>query len=80
MSALGICIVLLMLMGSVVFSCSANSVLCSAGSGEKRGHAVSSGLRMRSFVCDHVCISCRKAFAMFMSLCVDIIVMLLHMS
>ena len=38
-----------------------------------------SGLRMRLFVCVHVCISCRCdwmfAFAIFLSLCVDVMVM-----
>ena len=38
-----------------------------------------SGLRIRLFVCVHVCISCRYAwmfaFAMFMSLCADVMVM-----
>ena len=50
-----------------------------AGSGVKRVHVVLSGLRMKLFVCLHVCISCRYdwmfAFVMFMSLCVDIIMM-----
>ena len=45
----------------------------------KRVHVVVSGLRMRLFVRVHVCISCRYdcmfAFAMFMSLCVDVMVM-----
>ena len=39
-------------------------------------HVVLSGLRMRLFVCVHVCISCRSesmfAFAMFMSLFADV--------
>ena len=42
-------------------------------------HVVLSGLRMRLFVCVHACISCRYdwmvAFAMFMSVCVDVMVM-----
>ena len=42
----------------------------------KRVHVVLSGLRMRLFVWVHVCISCRYewmfAFAMLMSLCVDV--------
>ena len=49
----------LMFMGSVVFICSASCVLYSVGSGVKRVHVVLSGLRMRLFVCVHVCISCR---------------------
>ena len=59
--------------------CSSRCVLHSAGSGVKRVHVVLSGLRMRWFVWVHVCISCRYdwmfAFAMFMSLCVDVMVM-----
>ena len=47
--------------------------------GVKRVHVVLSGLRMRIFVCVYVCISCRYdgmfSFAMFMSLCVDFMVM-----
>ena len=54
-------------------------VLYSTGAGVKRVHAVLSGLRMRLFVCVNVCISCRYylifAFAMVMSLCVDVMVM-----
>ena len=50
-----------------------------AGSVMKRVHVVLSGLRMRLFVRVHVCISCRYewmfALAMFMSLCVDVMVM-----
>ena len=53
--------------------------MCWYFSGVKRVHVVLSGLRMRLFVCVHVCISCRYdwvfAFAMFMSLCVDVMVM-----
>ena len=49
----------LMFMGSVMSICSASCVLYSAGSDVKRVHVVSSGLRMRLFVCVHVCISCR---------------------
>ena len=70
----------LMFMGSVMLSiCSSSCVLYYAGSGVKRVHAVLSGLRMRLFVRVHVCISCRYdwmfAFDMFMSLCVDVMVM-----
>ena len=70
----------LMLMGSVMLSiCISSCVLYSAVSGVKRVHVVLSGLRMRLFVCVHVCISCRYdwmfAFAMLMSLCVDVMVM-----
>ena len=70
----------LMFMGSVMLSiCSSSCVLYSAGSGVKRVHVVLSGLRMRLFVRVHVCISCRFdwmfALAMFMSLCVDVMVM-----
>ena len=47
--------------------------------GVKRVHVVLSGLRMGLFVRVHVCISCRYdwmfALAMFMSLCVDAMVM-----
>ena len=39
--------------------CNASCVLYSAGSGGKRVHVVLSGLRMRLFVCFHVCISCK---------------------
>ena len=42
-----------------VFICSASCVLYSTGSGVKRVHVVLSGLRMRLFVCVHVCILCR---------------------
>ena len=59
--------------------CSASCVLYSAGSGVNKVHVVLSWLRMRLFICIHECISCRYdcmfAFAMFMSLCVDIMVM-----
>ena len=59
--------------------CSTSWVLYSAGSCVKRVHVVLSGLRMRLFVCVHVCISCRYNWkfpsAMFMSLCVDVMVM-----
>ena len=70
----------LMFMGSVMLSiCSSSCMLYSAGSGVKRVHVVLSGLRMRLFVRVHVCISCRYdwmfALAMFMSLCVDVVVM-----
>ena len=63
-----------MFMGRVMLSmCSSSCVMYYAGSGVKRVHVVLSGLRMRLFVCVHVCISCRYdwmfAFAMFMSLC-----------
>ena len=68
----------LMFMGSVMLSiCSSNYVLYTAGSGVKRVHLVLSGLRMRLFVCVHVCISCRYdwifVFTVFMSLCVDVV-------
>ena len=47
----------LMFMGSVMLTiCSSNCVLYSAGSGVKRVHVVLSVLRMRLFVCVHVCI------------------------
>ena len=45
-------------------NCNASCVLYSAGSCVKRVHVVLSGLRMRLFV-----------IAMFMSLCVDVMVM-----
>ena len=72
-------IFVLMFMGSVILSiCSSSCVLYSAGAGVKRVHVVLSVLRMR-FVRVHVCISCTYdwmfAFAMFMSLCVYVIVM-----
>ena len=65
-------------MGSVMLSiCSSSCVLYSGGSGVKRVHVVLSGLRMRLFV--HVCISCMYDwildFAMFMSMCVGVMVM-----
>ena len=67
----------LIFMGSVMLSiCSSNCVLYSA---VKRMNVVLSGLRMRLFVRVHVCISWRYdwmfALAMFMSLCVDVMVM-----
>ena len=70
----------LMFMRSVMLSiCSSSCVLYSAGCGVKRVCIVLSGLRMRLFFRVHVCISCRYdlmfAFAMFMSLCVDVMVM-----
>ena len=69
----------LMFMGSVMSICSSSCVLYSAGYGVKRVHVVLSGLRMRLFVQVYVCISCRYdwlfALAMFMSLCVDVMVM-----
>ena len=68
-----------MFMGSVMLSiCSSCCVLYSAGFGVKRVHVVFSGLRKRLLVRVHVCISCRYdwmfALAMFMSLCVDVMV------
>ena len=62
----------LMFIGSVMLSiCSSSCVLYSTGSGVKRVHVVLSGLIMG--------ISCGYdwmfAFAMFMSLCVDVMVM-----
>ena len=49
----------LMFMGSVVLSiCSTSCVLYSAGSGVKRVHFFA-GLRIRIFVCVHVCMFCR---------------------
>ena len=58
--------------------CSSSCVLYFTGSGVNRVHVVLTGLRMRLFVCVHVCISCRYdwmfVFAMFMSLCVDVMV------
>ena len=68
----------LMFMGSVMLCiCSLSCALYSAGSGVKRVPVVLSGLRM--FVRVHVCISYRYdlmvAFAMFMSLFVDVMVM-----
>ena len=70
-----------MFMGSVILSiCSSSCVLYSVGSGVKRVHVVLSVLRMRLFVRVHVCISCRYdwmfALAMFMSLWVDVMVVL----
>ena len=70
----------LMFMGSVMLSiCSSGCVLYSTGSGVKRVHVVLSGLRMRLFVRVHVRILCRYdlmfSSAMFMSLCVDVMVM-----
>ena len=70
----------LMFMGSVILSiCSSSCLLYSAGSGVKRVHVVLYGLRMMLFVRVHVGISCRYdwmfALAMFMSLCVDVMVM-----
>ena len=70
----------LMFMGTVVlFIRSACCVLYSAVPDVKRVHVGMSGLRMRLIVCVHVCISCRYylmfEFAIFMSLCVDVMVM-----
>ena len=70
----------LMFMGSVMLSiCSSSRVLYSSVSGVKRVHVVLSGLWMRLFVRFHVCISCKYecmfGLAMFMSLCVDVMVM-----
>ena len=63
----------------MLYICSSSCVLYSAGSGVKKVHVVMSELRMRLFVRVHVCISCRYdwmfALAMFMSLCVDVMVM-----
>ena len=69
-----------MFMGNVMLSiCSSSCVLYSDGSCVNRVHVVLSGLRMRLFVRPHVCISCRYDWmfplAMFMSLCVDVMVM-----
>ena len=70
----------LMFMGSVMLSiCISGCVLYYARSGVKRVHVLLSGLKIRLFVRVHVCISCRYdwmfALAMFMSLCVDVMVM-----
>ena len=47
----------LMFIGRVVLLiCISSCVLYSAGSGVKRVHVVLSGLRMRLFVCVHVCL------------------------
>ena len=63
----------------MLYMCSSSCVLYSAGSDVKRVHVVLSGLRMRLFVWVHVCISCRCDWmfdlAMFMSLCVNVMVM-----
>ena len=59
--------------------CSSGCVLYSAGSGVKRLHVVLSGLRMSLFVRVHVCMSCRYdrmfTLAMFMTVCVNVMVM-----
>ena len=53
--------------------CCASCVLYSTVSGGKRVHIVLSGLRMRMFVCVHVCISCRYdwmfGFAVYVVVC-----------
>ena len=65
--------------GVMLSICSSSWVLYSAGSGVNRVHVALYGLRMRLFVRVHVCILCRYdwmfSFAMFMSLCVDVMVM-----
>ena len=71
----------LMFFGSVMlFISSLSCVLYSAWSGVKRVHVVLSGLRMRLFDRVHVCVSFSYywvfALVMFMSLCVDVTVML----
>ena len=43
----------------MLFIFNASCVLYSVGSGVKKVHVVLSGLRMRLFVCVHVCIFCR---------------------
>ena len=43
----------------MLFICSPSCVLCFAGSVVKRVLVVLSRLRMRLYVCVHVCISCR---------------------
>ena len=68
----------LMFMGSMVLSiCSVNCMFYSDRSGVKRVHVVLSEFKIILFVCVHVCISCRYdcmfAFAMFMSMCVDLV-------
>ena len=59
--------------------CSAGCVLYSAGSGVKRMHVCVVWVENEIVVSVHVCISCRYvwmfAFAMFMSLYVDVMVM-----
>ena len=70
----------LIFMGSLMLSmCSSSYVLYSSGSGVKSLLVVLSGLSMRLLSVSIVCISCRYdwmfAFAMFMSLCVDVMVM-----
>ena len=56
--------------------CISSCVLYSAGYGVKRVHVVLSGFRMRLFVRVHVCrYDWMFALAMFMSLCVDVMVM-----
>ena len=60
----------------VLFICIAIYVLYSDGSCVKSVHVVLAGLRMRLFVCVHVCISCMYdwtfAFAIFLSVCVHV--------
>ena len=50
--------------------------VCCPWSGVKRVYVVLSGLRIRWFVCVHLCISCRHdwmfALAIFISVCVDV--------
>ena len=67
----------LIFMGSVMLSiCSLSCVLYSVGSGVKRVHAVLSGLRMRCLYASmYVFHDWMFAFAMLMSLCVDVMVM-----
>ena len=67
----------LMFIVSVMLSiCSSSCVLYSAGSGGvKRVHVVLSGLRMRLFVCVQSMYGWTVDLAMFMLLCVDVMVM-----
>ena len=55
--------------------CSSSCVLYSARSGVKRVHVVLSGLKMRLFVLSPCGYDWMFAFAMYMSLCVDVVVM-----
>ena len=67
-----------MFMGSMVLSiCRSRCVIYLTGFGLKRVHVVLFALRMRLFVCVHVCISCRNncLTAMFLPMCVDVMVM-----
>ena len=57
----------------VLFTCSVNCVLYSAGCGVKRVRVVLSGFRMILFVCVNVCIYCRYDCIFAVAICISLL-------